>query len=72
MSKDTRKTAKAKGDKPTVRKPSETSDLESKDELSEVATLSHETLTSFAKTIAPAVATAIVTYNMMPYISIVF
>eukprot|EP00957_Ditylum_brightwellii_P052683 3993939-Ditylum_brightwellii.AAC.1 len=69
MSKDTRKTAKAKCDKPTVRKPTETSDLESKDELSDVVTLSRETLASFAKTIASAVATAIATYNSMPYVS---
>eukprot|EP00957_Ditylum_brightwellii_P209146 15360540-Ditylum_brightwellii.AAC.1 len=69
MSKDTRKTTKAKGDKPTVRKSPETSNSESKDELSEVATLSHETLASFAKTIASAVATAIAMYKATPYVS---
>eukprot|EP00957_Ditylum_brightwellii_P060427 4588576-Ditylum_brightwellii.AAC.1 len=67
MSKDTRKTTKAKGDKPTVRKPPETSDSEIKEELSDVVTLSCETLASFAKTIASAVATAIAVYNAMPY-----
>eukprot|EP00957_Ditylum_brightwellii_P137963 10518532-Ditylum_brightwellii.AAC.1 len=55
MSKDTKKTVKAKGNKPTVRKPPETSNLESKDELPE--------------TIASAVATSIATYNATPYIS---
>eukprot|EP00957_Ditylum_brightwellii_P109660 8364392-Ditylum_brightwellii.AAC.1 len=61
MSKDTRKTAKAKGKKPAAKKLPEISDLESKDELPEVITLSHETLSSFAKTITSAVATAIAT-----------
>eukprot|EP00957_Ditylum_brightwellii_P194955 14853142-Ditylum_brightwellii.AAC.1 len=69
MSKDTRKTVKAKGKKPDVRKPPETSNLDSKDELPKVATLSRETLASFAKTIASAVATAIATYNAAPYVS---
>eukprot|EP00957_Ditylum_brightwellii_P147876 11260299-Ditylum_brightwellii.AAC.1 len=69
MSQDTRKAAKAKGKKPAVRKPPETSDLESEDELLEVVTLSRETLASFAKTIASAVATAIATYNVAPYVS---
>eukprot|EP00957_Ditylum_brightwellii_P042777 3239166-Ditylum_brightwellii.AAC.1 len=45
------------------------SDWESKDELPEVITLSRETLASFAKTIASAVATAIATQNAVPYIS---
>eukprot|EP00957_Ditylum_brightwellii_P138972 10592467-Ditylum_brightwellii.AAC.1 len=69
MSKDTRKAAKAKGDKPTVKKLPETSNSESKDELPEVVTLSRETLASFAKTIASAVATSIATYNPTPYVS---
>eukprot|EP00957_Ditylum_brightwellii_P191734 14596393-Ditylum_brightwellii.AAC.1 len=67
MLKDTRNTAKAKGNKPTVRKPPEMSNFGSKEKLSEVVTLSHETLASFAKTIASVVATAIATYNAAPY-----
>eukprot|EP00957_Ditylum_brightwellii_P060426 4588575-Ditylum_brightwellii.AAC.1 len=69
MSKDTRKTAKAKGDKPTVRKPPEMSDSKSKEELFEVVTLSHETLAFFVKTITSAVSMAITAYNATPYVS---
>eukprot|EP00957_Ditylum_brightwellii_P154361 11746332-Ditylum_brightwellii.AAC.2 len=45
------------------------SDLESDEELSEVVTLSRETIASFANTIASAVATAIASYNATPYVS---
>eukprot|EP00957_Ditylum_brightwellii_P196912 15002627-Ditylum_brightwellii.AAC.1 len=67
MLKDTRKTAKAKCKKPDAKKLPERSDLESKDKLPEVITLSCETLASFEKTIASAVATAIATQNVVPY-----
>eukprot|EP00957_Ditylum_brightwellii_P168389 12817689-Ditylum_brightwellii.AAC.1 len=69
MTKNAGKTVRAKGNKPTKRKKPEMSNSVSKDELSEVVTLSRETLASFAKTIASAVATAIATYNAMPYVS---